>query len=514
MDDSLKNKAVKGGLNNPQDANSITPQRILFEAGKASLGSRAGYRGYETKQPVYFTSREFLDQKKLNGIINAVNQGEFQNVQHLIYIIAFIFPQVLENTGLEPTDYAENSGLAILELCETNLFNLIPWKKVCEGFIISEVIKEDCNLSNSDFSRSIFINSFLPEFKAENVNMSHINISGTDLSKAYLNKCVLHEAVLEDVEMQGSDITETTLYSAILLNVNLVSSSLKNDTLSRVKLTNVALDNSSLILSSLDHSIIKESSLINAYLQGCTMYKISFINCEIDNAIFENSSPQDGLIDKCSMQSASFIDCYLKGITISNSNLLECTFGAETRVSKANFRNTNLSQSKWRGVNYGSKSQSRVINDADFYEARLNDGSFIYKEIITEGPLFHKCEMVGSDFQEEKMLAVRFNQTNLQDSNFSNAELEEVKLGNVNLTNAKFSNVEIKKSSFFDSNLKNANLSQALIENSYFIGVDLTGANLKGAVFRNVKFERAIMPDGTMYKEGCLERFTGVVGES
>lgn len=126
------------------------------------------------------------------------------------------------------------------------------------------------------------------------------------------------------------------------------------------------------------------------------------------------------------------------------------------------------------------------------------------REIIPDLKGIYLC---GDDFEEECLIGVNFNNTDLKYSSFNKA----------NLTNANLSKADLYSSDLSDANLHNSNCMGATISESSLIHADLIEADLRNvdihnSVIMGSNLSKALLSGANLFKTQIIScTLTGVV---
>jgi uncharacterized protein YjbI with pentapeptide repeats len=511
MNKDIINAAAKGtkteeDLETTSGSNAI---KLLLEAGVMSLKEMAAYLPKSTTQGVTSLEGEELLASKRRRFETASLNGELETAKAMAYAISLMYPEEYERSNQTIEEYVSKNGLAILDLASKGVFSKISEGIKAENRYFVDLRRPNYNLKDISLSGSFFCNSSLENLKVENVGLLDVDMVDVCLVGAIFEQSPLVRADLIRVNLTGSNFTKNAFSHSNLTEVGFSNSRFKRVNFRESILKGVVADSCKFEKSTFIQTSIQESSFIYSMLQSCDFGDSNISSCELDRINCLDSYFQESRISNCSLRFIIAKNTNWSYARIEQSDLSGASFIEGSKVVKTVFVNCNLTASTWKKVTYGkgvNRNESLYSDEPGW----VTEGSEDYE---VEGVRFINCEIPNSDFGDESILGMVTNGTNFKNSNFQKSHLDDAEIKNTSFENSNMKTARIEQSSFSDVNLRNVDLSNAEISDTLFSNVDFTGANLHGAKFTNVNFWGVIMPDGTRYTLGCLEKFTGVEEE-
>ncbi|MBL8152753.1 MAG: pentapeptide repeat-containing protein [Anaerolineae bacterium] len=110
--------------------------------------------------------------------------------------------------------------------------------------------------------------------------------------------------------------------------------------------------------------------------------------------------------------------------------------------------------------------------------------------------------MPGVDLQNAYLPNARFFRATLVSADLRGAFLTTANFRQADLRLAQLSNADLTFAEFDNANLADADLSESNLFLASFYSANLSGASLRGAKLHGALFAKAILPNGSTYKEG------------
>ena len=410
--------------------------------------------------------REIFDYYLEPIYFDYVHVGDRGNEIIAINVLELISP-ILDENGASKVIPAQSNIVKpkqnpeiVLQLYESNWGDLLPNQK---NFIAK-------NLSGKDFSNSSLENEIFFGSDLENANFENSIISGSDFSLANLENANFKNAIIDGIKLRQTTLEQTDFSNVDfrqvnLLNVDLTNTILKNSNLSNKDLTKTFLykaDLSGADLSYSDLSImyLKDTVLDDANLTGTILYEADLsltLDTHLPGTVLIGST-----LTWANLANVDFSGKNLSGVNFKGSDLTGQNFTNDVSFFGNNFKETELSNADFEGVDLSAKSVIGIFENNS--PLKILEITRIFLTYIWYNMIIISTggDVIPVDF----VVINNFADANLENANFTNADLRHTNFDSANLANANFSNANLSNANLDGVNLQGAILDNAILSNA------------------------------------------------
>lgn len=368
--------------------------------------------------------------------------------------------------------------------------------QTCQGesTTFTQVNMSDGCLSQCEFDKAVWINSFLQHLRFSDVNMPFNIFTDANLNFVDFNKCTMLRCAFDDSTLRNTQFCEIEI----------------EDVENRM-----SFDSAKLFVCEFQKCKLNEIECIDTKFHECKMIENEF---RVGN--FENANFLDSVMDNCdfsesnfsgaSLTQCSFINCNLENADFSEAELNETIIDSDTLMNDIIFSGAKLNEIEWIDIQSFDKAR---FDGASFYKCVLDNSKMFNLNFITahfaetslKGTILGQDEEEFSDFTEATFDTIetdentRFDYCDFSKAEFTNVKLDQISMANCKCNHTQWSQVDFlggvicTDSTFHHSTWANAtfdadsNLQGVSFIDSEMDNVVFQGANLDGVVFDESK---------------------------
>ena len=319
------------------------------------------------------------------------------------------------------------------------------------------------------------------------------DLSGKNLDGANLQGAFLDGANLEGTSLVGANLENVSLVGANLSNAVLTGANLKGANLGGAYLTNTKLDK-----ANLNEVIFDRAILDGTDCQGATMTETSFLGVQ---AISANFTDTDLSKSKwLGINKDADLEAIAKNLDFEKAI-------SPLHIGGINFNGANLSFAILLGcvANDGIKMSKANLTKASFQLCSFNKADFSYAQFSNTSVVFG-TSMTKSNFYNASIAASFFRGADLSQSNFHLARLDKSNFSLSNMTNCSVIQVSGSGTRFDRANLTNATFLSSKLIGGVFRNANISGTCFDDSNLTHADFSKSTATKATTFINANLSR--------